>query len=285
MKRRVAQFLSSSRLPGLQGQAAQAGGLVGHLRRNGYRGYFAAAAQGAERPARIPWANTAGRPMIIRRKALVVQRIVEDMSARLEVLLDLGSGLSLSGAQHAYAVAGRTAAAAPGDPGPIQPVRGRVRPGRAVGGPASSGYRGAAARAGSAQGIRQFAVRGRARTGCRCGKRTGSSTSVRPPASTAGEILYSGPPPGLADVKKSRTRPYLFGETEQRVRSTRPPKGWLKLRGVTRNNLDRLDADIPLGVFTCVTGISGSGKSSPDQPVPGGRRRRQTGSAQGGRRR
>jgi excinuclease ABC subunit A len=36
----------------------------------------------------------------------------------------------------------------------------------------------------------------------------------------------------------------------------------LKLRGVTRNNLDRLDVDIPLGVFTSVTGISGSGKSS-----------------------
>ena len=39
-------------------------------------------------------------------------------------------------------------------------------------------------------------------------------------------------------------------------------QGWLRLRGVTRNNLDRLDADIPLGVFTSVTGISGSGKSS-----------------------
>jgi excinuclease ABC subunit A len=36
----------------------------------------------------------------------------------------------------------------------------------------------------------------------------------------------------------------------------------MKLRGVTRNNLDHLDVDIPLGVFTCVTGISGSGKSS-----------------------
>jgi excinuclease ABC subunit A len=77
-----------------------------------------------------------------------------------------------------------------------------------------------------------------------------------------GEILYSGPLSGLAHVQMSRTRPYLFGETEKRVRRTRPPNGWLKLRGVTRNNLDRLDVDIPLGVFTCVTGISGSGKSS-----------------------
>ena len=42
----------------------------------------------------------------------------------------------------------------------------------------------------------------------------------------------------------------------------RNPRAWLKLRGVTRNNLDNLDVDIPLGVFTSVTGISGSGKSS-----------------------
>ena len=45
-------------------------------------------------------------------------------------------------------------------------------------------------------------------------------------------------------------------------RTPRNPRGWLKLRGVTRNNLDHLDVDIPLGVFTSVTGISGSGKSS-----------------------
>ena len=77
-----------------------------------------------------------------------------------------------------------------------------------------------------------------------------------------GEILYSGPLPGLADVTASRTRPYLFDAGEKSVRKTRPPEGWLKLRRVTRNNLDRLDVDIPLGVFTCVTGISGSGKSS-----------------------
>jgi excinuclease ABC subunit A len=40
-----------------------------------------------------------------------------------------------------------------------------------------------------------------------------------------------------------------------------PTDGW-KLRGVTRNNLDRLDVDVPLGVLTSVTGVSGSGKST-----------------------
>ena len=45
-------------------------------------------------------------------------------------------------------------------------------------------------------------------------------------------------------------------------KAPRDPRAWLNLRGVTRNNLDKLDVDIPLGVFTSVTGISGSGKSS-----------------------
>jgi excinuclease ABC subunit A len=77
-----------------------------------------------------------------------------------------------------------------------------------------------------------------------------------------GQIMYSGPLSGLADVQHSRTRPYLFGQAERIVKTPRDPRGWLKLRGVTRNNLDHMDADIPLGVFTSVTGISGSGKSS-----------------------
>jgi len=77
-----------------------------------------------------------------------------------------------------------------------------------------------------------------------------------------GEILYSGPLSGLAGVTKSQTRRYLFARGENVGRTPRKPRGWLKLRGVTRNNLDNLDVDIPLSVFTSVTGISGSGKSS-----------------------
>jgi excinuclease ABC subunit A len=77
-----------------------------------------------------------------------------------------------------------------------------------------------------------------------------------------GRIMYSGPLEGLKDVEASRTRPYLFDQHARATRLPRNPHGWLKLRGVTRNNLDRLDAEIPLGVFTSVTGISGSGKSS-----------------------
>ena len=77
-----------------------------------------------------------------------------------------------------------------------------------------------------------------------------------------GEVLYSGPLPGLADVSASLTRRYLFNKGNSRGKGRRPAQGWLRLRGVTRNNLDRLDVDVPLGVFTSVTGVSGSGKSS-----------------------
>ncbi|MBZ4394931.1 excinuclease ABC subunit UvrA [Myxococcus sp. AS-1-15] len=77
-----------------------------------------------------------------------------------------------------------------------------------------------------------------------------------------GEILYSGPLDGLQEVESSQTRRYLFGEQTTRTHAPRAPKGWLRLKDVSRNNLHGLDVDFPLGVFTTVTGISGSGKSS-----------------------
>jgi len=77
-----------------------------------------------------------------------------------------------------------------------------------------------------------------------------------------GEVLYSGPPEGLRAVAASHTARYLFAADAPPAREPRAPKGWLELRGITRNNLHGLDARIPLGVFTSVTGVSGSGKSS-----------------------
>lgn len=77
-----------------------------------------------------------------------------------------------------------------------------------------------------------------------------------------GQVLYSGPPAGLADVEASQTRAYLFGAQATAPRTPRAPSAWLRLEGVTRNNLHNLDAAFPLGCFTAVTGISGSGKSS-----------------------
>ena len=76
-----------------------------------------------------------------------------------------------------------------------------------------------------------------------------------------GRVLYSGPVAGLRDVPESVTRRYLFHDALPE-RRPRPPRGRLELRGVTRNNLRGLDVDVPLGVFTAVTGVSGSGKST-----------------------
>ena len=77
-----------------------------------------------------------------------------------------------------------------------------------------------------------------------------------------GEILYSGPKGGLASVARSRTAKYLFGQFVPPRRKQRSPQGWLKLSGVGRNNLRDIDVAFPLGVLTTVTGVSGSGKSS-----------------------
>jgi excinuclease ABC subunit A len=86
---------------------------------------------------------------------------------------------------------------------------------------------------------------------------------VGPAAGEAGGfILHSGPPEGLRNVEASETRRHLFRDHAPPPRTPRSPKGWLRLVGVTRNNLKNLDVAFPLGVFTSVTGVSGSGKSS-----------------------
>ena len=77
-----------------------------------------------------------------------------------------------------------------------------------------------------------------------------------------GTILYSGPPAGLKHVEISETRSYLFPANGRSRPLHREPKGWLRLSGITRNNLNSLDAQFPIGVFTSVTGVSGSGKST-----------------------
>ena len=82
--------------------------------------------------------------------------------------------------------------------------------------------------------------------------------------SSGGCVLYSGPVGGLADVEESVTRPFLFASLADAPprRAARDPQRWLELRAVSRHNIQNLDVDIPLGVLTAVTGVSGSGKSS-----------------------
>jgi excinuclease ABC subunit A len=77
-----------------------------------------------------------------------------------------------------------------------------------------------------------------------------------------GRVLYSGTPDGLKAVEQSQTRRYLFAERRAPRRTPRAPSSWLRLEGVTRNNLHGLDVALPLGVLASVTGVSGSGKST-----------------------
>jgi excinuclease ABC subunit A len=77
-----------------------------------------------------------------------------------------------------------------------------------------------------------------------------------------GRVLYSGPVPGLADIEESITRTYLFERNSPPSRQPRTPSGQLRLRGICFHNLRDLDVDLPLGVYTAVTGVSGSGKST-----------------------
>lgn len=78
-----------------------------------------------------------------------------------------------------------------------------------------------------------------------------------------GQILYSGPPTGFEQVEGSATAQFLFHKADRYLqRIPRAVKNWLEIVQVTRNNLDHLSARFPIGVFTSVTGISGSGKSS-----------------------
>ena len=82
-----------------------------------------------------------------------------------------------------------------------------------------------------------------------------------------GEIVYSGPVSGLLQHKTSLTGQYLSGHlaipVPQKRRKTKKGKaGAIVIKKASANNLKNVDVRIPLGVMTCVTGVSGSGKSS-----------------------
>src|ERR1019366_5500653 len=77
-----------------------------------------------------------------------------------------------------------------------------------------------------------------------------------------GRVLYSGPVPGLEPVEGSATSRHLLGRAEPLDHTPRTPTRWLQLRGVSRHNLNALSVDVPIGVLTAVTGVSGSGKST-----------------------
>ena len=78
-----------------------------------------------------------------------------------------------------------------------------------------------------------------------------------------GEIVATGTVEDIMACKNSITGQYLSHKKEISVpKERREPVGWLTIKGARQNNLKNIDVNVPLGVFTCVTGVSGSGKSS-----------------------
>lgn len=84
------------------------------------------------------------------------------------------------------------------------------------------------------------------------------------PGEHGGEVVFAGTPEEIMADEKSITGKYLSGREYIAVPAKRRETGenWLQIRGARANNLKNVNVDIPLGVFTCVTGVSGSGKSS-----------------------
>ena len=261
MKRRVAQFLSSTDCPVCHGKRLKpealsvtfAGMDIAEISRLPLKGLGELLGPYLNRKKKI----SEDHP----EKELVVQRIMEDLLARLDVLLDLGFG---------YLTPERSTPTL--SPGELQRLRLATQVRSNLFGVVyvldepSAGLHPADTEALlraldrlKAAGNSLFVVEHELDVV----RHADWIVDVGPGAGEhGGEILYSGPLAGLADVTKSQTRRYLFAHGENVGKTPREPRAWLKLRGVTRNNLDHLDVDIPLGIFTSVTGISGSGKSS-----------------------
>ena len=78
-----------------------------------------------------------------------------------------------------------------------------------------------------------------------------------------GEVVAAGTAADIMKCKKSITGAYLSGRMKIPVPSERRrPTGFLTVKGARENNLKNIDVQVPLGIMTCITGVSGSGKSS-----------------------
>jgi excinuclease ABC subunit A len=252
MKKRAAQYLVNDVCPLCHGK---------RLRRESLSVTFAG--RDFAEIARIPLATLAEmmRPFASPGPSLVVQRIAEDLVARLAVLIDLGLGyLSIDRSTPTLS------------PGELQRLRLATQVRSNLFGvvyvldepsaglhPADTEALLTALEQLKASGNSLFIVEHELDVI----RHADWIVDVGPAAGEkGGEVLYSGPLQGLKSVAASQTRRHVFEQPSISSRVPRLPQGWLTLRGVTRNNLHQLNVDIPLGVFTTVTGVSGSGKSS-----------------------
>ena len=264
MKRRVSQYLVSTECPECHGK---------RLRREALSVTFAGLDIGelSQRPleelAQLfrPYAAGTAPPSKLSRehpeKALVLRRISEDLSTRLAVILELGLGyLSLERSTPTLS------------PGELQRLRLATQVRSNLFGvvyvldepsaglhPADTEALLRALDSLKASGNSIFVVEHELDVI----RHADWVVDVGPGAGQhGGDVLYSGPLAGLANVEASVTRRYIDGAPPRTSRRAREPVEWLRLQGATRNNVQKLDVAFPLGVLTSVTGVSGSGKST-----------------------
>ena len=265
MKKRVSRYMVSSACPLCEGRRLRqealsvtfAGLDIAALSSLPLKRVAAIALPFAE--AKAPgWAKLAAQHP---EKAMVTQRIAQDLTARLAVLLDLGLGyLSLDRSTPTLS------------PGELQRLRLATQVRSNLFGvvyvldepsaglhPVDTEALLTALEKLKASGNSLFVVEHELDVI----RRADWIVDVGPAAGEkGGEVLYSGPLAGLEKVAASETRRHLFARPAAPRRIPRKAQGWLGLKAVTRNNLRNLDVAFPLGVFTTVTGVSGSGKSS-----------------------
>jgi excinuclease ABC subunit A len=262
MKKRVARFMRSTECPLCRGK---------RLRRESlsvkFSGYDIAelSRQTLEHLAQImhPYVTSANEKLAKQHpeKAEVIRRIAHDLCSRLEVLLDLGLGY--------LALERSTPTLSPGELQRLRlatQVRSNLFGVVYVLDEPSAGLHPADTEALlraldrlKASGNSLFVVE----HDLDVVRRADWIVDVGPAAGQhGGDILFSGPPGELRRVRNSQTRRYIFDPPALPEREPRTPNHWLELKGVTRNNLQNLSVRFPIGVFTSVTGVSGSGKSS-----------------------
>ncbi|GGY13009.1 excinuclease ABC subunit A [Massilia dura] len=265
MKKRVARYMVSTECPACRGRRLRpealsvtfAGHDITELARLPLQRLAQLMAPHAEGTAKVSAKERAAHP----EKLIVTQRIAQDVLARLDVLLDLGLGY--------LALDRGTPTLSPGE---LQRLRLATQVRSNLFGVV---YVLDEPSAGLHPADTVALLRAMARL-----KAAGNSlfvvehsldvirhadwiVDVGPAAGEGGgHVLYSGEPAGLKVIDASQTKRYLFPAAPPPAREPRAPQGWLKLAGVTRNNLHRLSCQFPLGVMTTVTGVSGSGKSS-----------------------
>lgn len=265
MKKRVARYMVSSECPQCRGKRLRgeslsvtfAGYDIADISRLPLERLAAILRPHAEGSARKDAQAAAAHP----EKAIVTQRIAQDVCARLGVLLDLGLGY--------LALERSTPTLSPGE---LQRLRLATQVRSNLFGvvyvldepsaglhPADTEALLTALAQLKASGNSLFVVE----HALDVIRHADWIVDVGPAAGEqGGHVLYSGAPDGLKKVEESQTRRFLFAADKPPRREPRVPADWLRLEGVTRNNLHKLKAEFPLGVLTGVTGVSGSGKSS-----------------------